>query len=141
MMIQDKKPFTSFSFYEYIQEGKFMGVRCNGCSKIVSMPRPLCPVCHSEDLVWMPFSGEGNIETFTTIVIAPTFMINKGYGRDMPYCSAVVQLKEGPRVSARIVGVDASKPESIKLGTPVVIDFPEIDPDQQGLVFRTKSKS
>ena len=140
-MIQDKKPFTSFSFYEYIQEGQFMGVRCNGCGKIVSMPRPLCPSCHSGDLDWIPFSGDGYIETFTSIVIAPTFMIKKGYGRDKPYCSGVVQLTEGPRVSARIVGVDASNPESIKLGAPVKIDFSEIDPEHLGLVFRELSNS
>jgi hypothetical protein len=32
-------------------------------------------------------------------------------------------LDEGVKISARITGVDATKPEEIKVGTPLTIDF------------------
>ena len=38
-------------------------------------------------------------------------MIEQGYGRDKPYVSGVVELDEGVKISARIIGVDATKPE------------------------------
>jgi uncharacterized OB-fold protein len=65
---------------------------------------------------WSELSGEGSLAAFTVIAIAPRFMIAQGYGRDKPYCTGVVVLDEGPMISARIVGVNTSDPESIAIG-------------------------
>jgi len=35
----------------------------------------------------------------------------------------VVELEEGPRVDARIEGVDTKNPETIKVGTPLSVKF------------------
>ena len=53
------------------------------------------------------------------------YLIEKGYNRNKPYCFSVIKLKEGPMVSAQLVGVDESKPDSIKIGTPVKVKFLE----------------
>jgi uncharacterized OB-fold protein len=50
-------------------------------------------------------------------------MIKEGYDRKRPYVSGVVELEEGVRVVARIEGVDGSKPETIKIGTPLKVEF------------------
>jgi uncharacterized OB-fold protein len=50
-------------------------------------------------------------------------MIEAGYGRDKPYCAGIVQLEEGPAVSAQILGVDASRPSEIEVGTPLQATF------------------
>jgi uncharacterized OB-fold protein len=68
-------------------------------------------------------TGSGKLVAFTCISIGPSFMIAEGYNRKNPYCSGVVELKEGPRVDARIEGVDTTKPETIKVGTPLSIRF------------------
>ena len=47
----------------------------------------------------------------------------QGYHRKNPYCTGVVELEEGARVDARIEGVDAAKPEEIKVGMPLKIKF------------------
>jgi hypothetical protein len=39
---------------------------------------------------------------------------------------AVIGLKEGPSITARLVGVDPLKPEDIKVGTSVIADFEEV---------------
>jgi uncharacterized OB-fold protein len=50
-------------------------------------------------------------------------MIAEGYDRNHPYCTGVVELEEGVRIDARIEGVDANKPETIKIGTPLTVEF------------------
>ena len=47
----------------------------------------------------------------------------EGYGRDNPFCTGVVTLDEGPRVVARIEGLDTTRPEEIRLGTPLRVRF------------------
>ena len=63
--------------------------------------------------------AEGKLVAFTTIHIAPTAMIEAGYDRKNPYCAGIVELANGARISAQILGVHASQPESIAIGTPV----------------------
>ncbi|NJN93330.1 MAG: OB-fold domain-containing protein [Anaerolineales bacterium] len=52
-------------------------------------------------------------------------MIEAGYNRNNPYCAGIVELDEGPKVSAQIIGVDVAHPETIKIGTPVKVAFVE----------------
>ncbi len=68
-------------------------------------------------------SGAGKLAGFTSITIGPAFMREKGYDRKKPYCVGVVELEEGPRVDARIEGIDPSRPESIALGTAMKVVF------------------
>ena len=50
-------------------------------------------------------------------------MMEEGYDREHPYCCGVVKLDEGAQVTARIEGVSARDPESIKVGTPLRAKF------------------
>ncbi len=70
-------------------------------------------------------SGRGRLAAFTVVHIAPTAMIEAGYGRDNPYCVGIVQLDSGPAISAQILGVDATRPDAIQIGTPVQVAFVE----------------
>ena len=72
---------------------------------------------------WVELKGKGKLVTFTSINIGPPWMVEQGYDRTHPYCSGVVELEEGVKIDARIEGVDASKPETIKIGTPLTVDF------------------
>jgi uncharacterized OB-fold protein len=115
--MSEQRDFTGASFYEYLAEGKLMAVRCLECASLYVPPRPFCPQCRTgKALVWTELSGDGKLTAFTVIAIAPTFMVEQGYGRENPYCTGIVGLDEGPMVSARIVGVDSSAPDGIKIG-------------------------
>jgi uncharacterized OB-fold protein len=74
-------------------------------------------------MAWAEMKGEGKLSAFTCIAIGPPSMIAEGYDRNNPYCSGVVQLEEGPRVDARIEGVNTGNPEQIKVGTPMRVKF------------------
>lgn len=117
--------FTSATFYRFLDEHKLMGSRCKACGALHLPPRPLCPACYGGEMEWEEMSGQGKLVAFTTIHIAPTAMIEAGYGRDKLYCTGIVQLDEGPAISAQIVGVDATHPEQIAIGTPVYATFIE----------------
>ena len=119
----EQRPFSDTAFEKYLSEDKLMGSRCKQCRALYVPPRPICVKCRSDDLAWEEMTGSGKLVAFTCISIGPSFMIAEGYNRKNPYCSGVVELKEGPRVDARIEGVDPAKPETIKVGTPLSIRF------------------
>lgn len=113
-----------------------MGVRCRSCGHLSAEARPMCPSCRSKDVEWFQFSGKGRLSTFTCISIVTKTMGEKGYGRDNPCCSGIVTLEEGPRISARILGVDGANPQSIKSDTEVVLDLEDLDAERPALAFR-----
>ena len=136
-MADDERSFTATSFNAFLaEEKKLMGVRCRSCGTISPEPRPMCHACHSKDMEWYEFSGKARLSTFTCISIVPLHMEAKGFGRDNPYCTGIVALEEGPRLSARILGVDASNPQNIKTGIDLVLDLEEIDPEHPTPAFR-----
>jgi uncharacterized OB-fold protein len=74
-------------------------------------------------MAWVEMEGSGKLGAFTCISIGPQFMIEEGFNRKNPYCTGVVEMKEGVRVDARIEGVDTRKPEEIQVGMPLVVKF------------------
>ena len=118
-------PFTAASFEKYIAEGKLMGSRCMACGGMYIPPRAICPACQSEALEWVEVSGKGRLAAFTVIYSGPAFMVEQGFDRKHPYVSGIVTLEEGPRISARITGVDPASPAEIQIGTPLTADFVE----------------
>jgi len=120
-----EEPFHSATFYRLLAAHKLMASRCVKCGELHVPPRALCPFCHGEDMEWVQMSGKGTLVAFTTIHIAPTAMIEAGYGRDNPYCTGIVRLQEGPTISAQILGVDASTPQDITIGSAAQVAFVE----------------
>lgn len=117
------KEFTHAAFTRLLSEKKLMGSKCRSCGAEFLPPRPMCTKCFSNEMAWMDVPEKGELAAFTIVYIAPTVMLDAGYGRDNPYCSGIVKLENGLSVSAQILGVDVSKPETIKVGSPVTVDF------------------
>ena len=119
----EERPFSDISYEQFLHEDKLMGSKCKACNSLFVPPRPICINCHSSEMDWVEMEGKGKLNAFTCIAIGPSFMIAEGYNRKNPYCSGVVELEEGPRVDARIEGVDTNKPEDIKVGMPLKVKF------------------
>ena len=117
------KPFSDHSFEQFLNEQKLMGSKCTDCQAIYVPPRALCVQCRSSSMQWQPMRGTGKLVAFTCIAIGPPAMIRRGYDRDHPYCSGVIELEQGARVVARIEEVDARNPNSIRIGMPLEVDF------------------
>ena len=112
----EEKPFSDIAFQQYLREERLMGSMCKACDVRYVPPRSICIKCYSSDMEWVEMKGKGRLAAFTCITIAPPFMIAQGYNRKNPYISGVVELEEGGRVDARIIGLDPNKPEEIDVG-------------------------
>jgi len=121
----DDKPFNDTSYEQFLNEGKIMGSKCKKCGAMALPPRPICVSCFSSDMEWMQFKGTGKLAAFTSIVVAPPYMAKEGFDRNNPYVVGVVELDEGVKTVARIIGVEAKKPEQIKVGTSLKAEFLE----------------
>jgi len=119
----EDRPINDHEYRQFLAEEKLMGSRCTDCETLYVPPRQICPQCRGDALKWAPATGRGKIVAFTSISIGPAFMAEDGYGRQRPYCTAAVELDEGPRVVARLEDVDPSRPDQIIVGTPVIVRF------------------
>lgn len=115
--------FTAASFFQFLSENRLMGSRCKRCKAIYLPPRPICIKCHSSEIEWTQMKGTGKLIAFTTIAVGTSLMIKEGYDRNKHYCTGIVELDEGPKVSARILGVDTQNPDRIQVGTRVNVQF------------------
>ncbi len=119
------KDFTIQSYLEFLQSKKLMGSKCKNCGILYVPVRKLCTKCNTSSMEWVEMSGKGELAAFTSITVGTPYFIEKGYDRKNPYCFSIVKLEEGPMVSAQLVGVDESKPDTIKIGTPLKVIFLE----------------
>jgi len=118
--MSEDKPFTAKSFQDSLKERRLMGNFCEECKTLMVPPRIMCIECRGKKLRWSQLSGKGILETFTVVHVAPTFLKDKA-----PYAVGIVKLNEGPMLTARLVNVDVQRPETIKIGVPMIIDYTE----------------
>jgi uncharacterized OB-fold protein len=126
---------TGVGFYEAMQEKILRASHCEDCGDVQCPPRTICPNCWSSKVSGIEMSGKGVLRTYTIVNIGLTQMIEAGYDRFNPYCAGLVELEEGPVVSAQILGVDVSQPELIKIGTPLQAVFVERGKDDAAKTF------
>jgi uncharacterized OB-fold protein len=119
----EKKSFSDISYQQFLKEEKLMGSKCKRCGALYAPPRPICIKCHSTEMQWIELKGKGQLVAFTCIAVGPPFMMQEGYDRKHPYVSGVVELEERVKVDARIEEVDGNNPETIRIGTPLVVKF------------------
>ena len=101
----------TLKFWEGIKEGKIYTTKCKKCGKLYFPPVGDCANCLSSDMEWVELSGEGEIETFTHVIVKPA-----NFQNEPPYTVAIARLKEGVRALAWLTGV---KKRDVKVGLKV----------------------
>ena len=106
-------------FWNALRERKLVLPYCSDCGVPHLPPGPVCPACFSDRLEWRPASGRGRISTWTVVHKAwfPAF------AADVPYNVVQVELDEGPRLTASVVGLPNDR---LAVGLAVAIDFDEV---------------
>ena len=117
--------FYSTAYHKALRERRLVGSKCKKCGAIFVPPKPICSKCQGSEMELIEMKGKGKLAAYTVIAVGAPLMVEEGFDRDHHYCSGVVELEEGPRVTSRILGVDVTKPEQIKIGTPVTVDYVE----------------
>lgn len=109
-------------FWEGTRQHEFRLQRCCSCDRLWAPNGPVCPHCFSEEYRWEPLSGHGRICSWVVFhkVYHPSF------AGDAPYNVAFVELDEGPRVIANVVGTPNAE---LHIGMPVEVVFEDINED------------
>jgi uncharacterized OB-fold protein len=113
-------------FFEAARSGKLTGIRCGGCGELAIPPKEFCAGCQQRAWEPVPLSGDGVIESFTIIRVAP-----RAYAAEAPYAVAAVRLQEGVSLLGRVVDVPLEK---ITVGMPVKFR-PLLTHDQTSIGF------
>ena len=108
-----EKP-TVEQYQKNIEMGKFRAFKCKGCGAVIAPPSGACYKCGETEMEWTEVSGKGTLVSFTVIHVAP-----EEFQEEAPYYIAIVELEEGTRVSARLLGYDPLQPEKMKIGIPL----------------------
>jgi uncharacterized protein len=90
--------------------------RCGACAAVRFYPRPLCPSCWSDRVEWIEASGRGHVHSFTVIHRPPT----AAFASQVPYVVAQIDLEEGPRMMANVVGEGA---RDVRINDAVHVTF------------------
>jgi uncharacterized OB-fold protein len=97
---------------------------CDVCKTVFFPPKISCPKCRRKSLGKMKdkkLSGEGEIITFTIIHIG-----SEDFENQVPYPIAIIQLDEGPRITAQIIDCETS---DVQIGMRVKSTFRKIQQD------------
>ena len=93
------------------QRYALQGEACPHCGSKIFPPRDVCPVCKEEARTDFTFSGRGKVVAFTTVTQPP-----QGYEAQAPYVVALIELEEGPRLTAQLTDLGQEEPY---VGMPV----------------------
>lgn len=85
------------------QRYQLIGEKCPHCGAPIFPPRDVCPECTSPARELYSFAGTGTVYSYTTVLDAPA-----GFEEQAPYVLALVQLDEGPLVTAQLTDLDGS---------------------------------
>ena len=107
-------------WFDAAREHRLVIQRCTACGALRHPPAPCCPTCHSFDWDTVEASGRGAVHSF---------VVNRhpqAPGFDYPLPIVLVELDEGVRLVANVVGLE---PDEIEIGLPVRLVWIDADPD------------
>ena len=109
-------------FWEGCGKQELLLQKCSNCGHLQFYPRIFCINCMSQGMEWVRSSGKGIVHTFTVVHqnVAP------GFSKEVPYVYAIVELKEGVRLTTNIVDC---APAEVYIGMPVGVVFESISPE------------
>lgn len=106
---------ASAPYFEGANAGRLMLMRCpNGHWRFPARDR--CDVCWSTETEWLAASGRGTL--YSWVVFHQIY--HPAFAERVPYPVAVVELAEGPRMTADLVGTEGVE---LRAGMPLEVTF------------------
>lgn len=132
------------TYYDALEDGKVLGLKCNGCGSVVWRPLPTCQKCGGTDLDWWEMGNEAYIDEIiidnTSLTADYTFTKANQYfvNKEEPYCICVAHFADGTEFHAALYGVTADNVEELNSALPVTakVEFMEMDGGFKSVGFR-----
>jgi len=123
-MSADGKPLpvpnpTTQPYFDAARKGQLRIQRCPR-DGFFFYPRARCPGCLGNDWSWQDVSGRGEVHAFTIDRMGH----DPALASEVPFVIAVVELEEGPRMTARIVDCAF---DDVRIGMPLEARFESIE--------------
>ena len=109
----------SAPFFDGAREGRLMLQHCAACARWSFPVRERCPHCLAGKLGWRAASGRGILYTFAIM----HQVMNPGFAAEMPYNVSQIDLAEGVRMVANVVGIPN---QQLRIGMAVEAVFEEV---------------
>jgi uncharacterized OB-fold protein/acyl dehydratase len=118
-------------WFDAVKQKKLLIQRCTSCGALRHPPRPMCPRCQSLEWGTIESSGRGVVYSYVVnhYPQVPAF--------DYPLAVALIELEEGTRLVANVVGID---PAAIRIGMPVEAELVVFDDELALPQFRPTAK-
>lgn len=114
-------------FWDGCEAGKLLIQRCTDCQTLRHPPAPVCIKCHS--FAWDSVEASGKAQLYSFVVMhypeVPPF--------DYPNPIGLIELEEGVRLVAGLVGVEA---DQLQIGQRLQVEFQRFDDRQTLPQFR-----
>jgi uncharacterized OB-fold protein/acyl dehydratase len=114
-------------FFEGAKEHRLLIQRCAQCKTLRHPPRPVCAKCRSYEWDTLEASGRGTIYSYVVNHYPQVAAF------DYPLPVGLIELEEGTRLVANLVGVD---PGDVEVGLPVELEWIDHDEDLTLPAFR-----
>ena len=109
----------SAPFFDGAREGRLMLQHCAVCDRWSFPVRERCPHCLGAKLGWRAASGRGTLYTFAIM----HQVMNPGFAAEIPYNVCQIDLAEGVRMVANVVGIAN---DQLRIGMAVQALFEEV---------------
>lgn len=116
-------------YFEAIAERRLCVQRCDACATWLAPGQLYCDACGAPEPGWQQVAGDGELYSF--VVYHRAF--HPDFEQVLPWTVGLVELSEGPRLLAPLLGMDTDRP---RVGMAVQADFENGAGGQRRLVFR-----
>jgi len=113
----------SAPFFGAALDGTLMLRRCRACDTFMSpiaaigaAVRPRCVACFSRDVEWAPARGRATLYSF--VLVHQRY--DEAFAAELPYNVAVVETREGVRLTSQVVGCPN---EALEIGMALEVVF------------------
>ena len=132
------------TYYDALEDGKVLGLKCNECGSVVWRPLPTCQKCGGTDLDWYDLGLEATVDEIiiddTSLTLDYTFTKANQYfvNKEEPYCICVGHFKEGTAFHAALYGVTPANADELRrnLPLPAKVEFMQMDGGFKSVGFR-----
>lgn len=105
-------------WYDYLEEGKIMGLKCKKCGAYEFPPVPVCNECSSTDMEWVEMSGKAKLVGFSVMQLLDKVQVK--YGQRI---IGQAVFEEGPAITATVEGWDKDNAAALYDHLPMDVEL------------------